>query len=58
MKKLKADLYWPDLIRAFNARLRGRVIFVDGLDNKVIKTIIPIKRLIERATINNNSDDD
>ena len=58
MKKLKADLYWLDLIEAFNARLRECVIFIDGLDNEAIETIILIKRLTERAIINNNSDDD
>ena len=57
-KKLKVNLYWLDLIKAFNIRLQGRVAFVDGLDNEAIKTITPIKRLIERAIINNNSDND
>ena len=57
MKKLKINLYWLDLIKAFNARLWERVAFINSLNNKAIKTIIPIKYLIERATINNNSDD-
>ena len=55
MKKLKVDLYWLDLIEAFNIRLRGRIAFIDGLDDKTIKTITPIKHLTERAIINNNS---
>ena len=51
-------MYWPDLIKAFNARLWECVVFINSLDDKAIETIILIKCLTERATINNNSDDD
>ena len=58
MKKSKADLYWLDLIGAFNARLQRHVVFVDGLDDEAIEIIIPIERLTERAIIDDNSDND
>ena len=56
-KKLKKDSHWPDLIKAFNARLRGRAVLVEGLDDKAVETTTPIERLTERATINDDSDD-
>ena len=55
MKKLKADLHWLNLIKAFNARLWECVAFINSLDNKAIETITLIKHLIERVIINNNS---
>ena len=58
MKKLKVDLHWLDLIGAFNARLRGRIAFVNGLDNEAIEIITLIERLTKRAIIDDNSDDD
>ena len=46
-----------DLIKAFNARLRGRTVLIKGLDDKAVETTTPIKHLTERATIDDDSDD-